>query len=276
VLNLKTLVLAVAVSAATIVITGCNASVDAIDDVPPGSEVSIATEDGRVIDGDLVDVSTDQVVVATRESGDVALRRDAIVSAKRTDDAKGLVGGWFAGEAETIEIQVPEGTKVLLTLQTPLSSKTSAAEDEVRATVREPLMVGGHVAVPAGSTMTGEVTGARPSGEVKGRARLAFRFTGLETYDERHDVTTNALVYEAEGTTTEDAAKIGIGAAAGAIIGGIADGGKGAAIGSAIGGGAGTAVVLMTPGEEVSLPSGAPLTVELQAPIGLSVPRDAT
>jgi hypothetical protein len=77
----------------------------------------------------------------------------------------------------------------------------------------------------------------------------------------------------AAGHKKDDATKIGIGAAAGAVIGGITGGGKGAAVGAAVGGGAGTAVVLMTPGKEVSLPSGTPVSIRVQEGFAVRVKR---
>ena len=77
------------------------------------------------------------------------------------------------------------------------------------------------------------------------------------------------------GTATavrEDAAKIGIPAGAGAVIGGIVGGKKGAAIGATVGGGAGTAVVLSTSGEEVELPRGTTLTLPVEQAIEVRVP----
>jgi hypothetical protein len=76
----------------------------------------------------------------------------------------------------------------------------------------------------------------------------------------------------APATKGEDAAKIGIPAAGGAIIGGIIGGKKGAAIGTAVGGGGGAAVVLATPGDEIRLARGAELTLVLDQPIEVRVP----
>jgi hypothetical protein len=60
-----------------------------------------------------------------------------------------------------------------------------------------------------------------------------------------------------------DAAIIGGGAGAGALIGAIADGKHGAGIGALIGAGAGTGIVLTNTGKEVLVPAGATVSVEL-------------
>ena len=61
---------------------------------------------------------------------------------------------------------------------------------------------------------------AERAGRVKGRARVAFHFTSLRHHDERMSLRTEPIVHEAEATKGEDAAKIGMGAGAGALVGG--------------------------------------------------------
>jgi hypothetical protein len=78
----------------------------------------------------------------------------------------------------------------------------------------------------------------------------------------------------APATKGEDAAKIGIPAAGGAIIGAIIGGKKGAAIGTAIGGGAGATVVLTTHGDEIRLPVGTVLALPLDQALDVRVPID--
>jgi hypothetical protein len=86
-----------------------------------------------------------------------------------------------------------------------------------------------------------------------------------------YDVQTSTLTHVAPATKGEDAAKIGVGAGAGAIIGGILGGGDGAAKAAVIGGGAGTGVVLATKGKEMRLAPGADVTSQLTAPLTVRV-----
>ena len=93
---------------------------------------------------------------------------------------------------------------------------------------------------PQAPCVTGHVTEAARSAKVKGRARIAFRFTRSTcraTADGR-TIRTATVARLAPATKKDDAAKIGGGAAGGAIIGGIIGGGDGAAKGAAIGGAA--------------------------------------
>ena len=169
------------------------------------------------------------------------------------------------------ELTIHAGTTLSATLTTPLASDTSKVEDTVRATLRSAVSIDGVELVPTGATITGHVTKALQAAKVKGRALIAFRFNSVDLPSGPEHMSTETITREAASTKGKDATKIGIGAGAGAIIGGIVGGGSGAATGAAIGGGAGTATVLATRGDEVSLPAGTPVTVTLTAPLTIRV-----
>ena len=78
------------------------------------------------------------------------------------------------------------------------------------------MWVDGIAAIPAGAVAHGVVTTARASGNVKGRAHLAFRFDSLNIGGNRYAIESSVLSYQADGTKTDDAKTIGIGAGAGA------------------------------------------------------------
>ena len=193
-------------------------------------------------------------------------------AAKKGGESRNPVSKMFDKAPEFREVTIPAGTVLPVELQTGVGSVSSHPEDPVRATVRSAVTIDGYEAVPAGSTLTGVVTDVRRSGRVKGRAHVAFRFNSLEARDERTHVRTGIIGRTAPATKKTDAAKIGIGAGAGAVVGGIVGGGSGAAKGAAIGGAGGTGVVLATRGKEVSIPSGANLSVKLLEPVTVRVP----
>jgi hypothetical protein len=164
-------------------------------------------------------------------------------------------------------VTVPAETPLRLTLLDDLASDTSKVEDRVSARVASDVHVGGETIIPEGSRVAGVVTYAQPSAKVKGRAALTVRFRTVTIGSETYDITTEPVRREARGTKSEDARNIGIGAGAGAVIGGIIGGRKGAGIGAAVGGAGGTGVVLATKGEEVRLPSGTEISTRLGAPL---------
>jgi hypothetical protein len=159
----------------------------------------------------------------------------------------------------TMPMDVPSGTELILTLDTPVSSETAKADQPVRAKVAKPVVVAGMEVIPEGALVTGAVVSAERSGRVKGLASIVLRFNEVTVLNTPYRISTQRITREAEATKGEDAKKIGIGAGVGTAIGAIAGGKKGAAIGAGVGGGAGTGAVLATRGKEVSIPAGATL-----------------
>ncbi len=169
------------------------------------------------------------------------------------------------------DITIPSGTTLTLTLKTSVASDSSRVEDAVTAELKNAVTVDGRDVLPAGATAAGVVTAAEGSGRVKGRARVALRFTSLRAGADEYQVSTEAVSRMAEATTGDDAKTRALGAGAGAALGAILGGKKGAAQGAAVGGGAGTGVVLATKGDEVSLDSGVDVTTRLTAPLTVRV-----
>jgi hypothetical protein len=176
-----------------------------------------------------------------------------------------------AGPRAIRDVTLPAGTLLPLTLDTYVASDTSGIESPVHAHLRRAVLVDGVQVLPAGTRISGIVTEARRSARVKGRARLAFRFTSMAVNDDSYRVQTSRVVREAAGTKKRDALTIGIPAGAGAVIGGLTKGDKGAAIGSVIGGSAGTAAVLSTRGKEVRIGRGAAISVRLMRAVRVVV-----
>ena len=169
------------------------------------------------------------------------------------------------------EVTIPSGTTLRLELRSAVSSDASQVEDAVRASLRQAVAVDGKPALPAGTELVGTVTDVARSGRVKGRARVAYRFSSLRHDSERYDIATAPISHQARATKGKDATKIGIGAGVGAAVGGLLVGGGGAAKGAAIGGAAGTGAVLATRGEEVRLGPGADVNTRLTAPLTVRV-----
>ncbi|AMY12535.1 hypothetical protein LuPra_05812 [Luteitalea pratensis] len=206
--------------------------------------------------------------------------------APASNEGRGTVGA--ASTARTAEaapapprpaplrmVTVPADTSLRVSLVTAVASDTSAVEDKVTGSIVRDVIVDGEPVIPAGSRVHGEVTLAQPSAKVKGRAALTLRFHTVTIGSRSYDIAAAPIRREAEGTKKKDARDIGIGAGAGAVIGGIIGGGKGAAIGAGVGGGAGATKVLVTKGAEVRLPSGTIVTTHLGSPLVVEMPRAA-
>jgi hypothetical protein len=162
------------------------------------------------------------------------------------------------------ETTLPAGTVLPVRFETTISSASSRPEDKVLAAVRQDVLDhDGRVVIPAGSELRGRVVSAQRAGKVKGRSYLAVSFDSVEVNGRVHRVATNRLGVLGRSGAKKDAAIIGGGTGAGALVGALADGKGGAAKGALIGGATGTGVVLATRGPEVVIPAGARYRVRL-------------
>lgn len=169
---------------------------------------------------------------------------------------------------------LPAGTRLDAEIAAGLSSATAAAGDEVRARVRQPVVVDGVEVVPAGSEVVGEVTEAVPLGKVGGQARLVLDFHRLEPRGGDPVPIEAELATKGENETARDAATIGGAAVGGAVLGRVlnrGNKGKGTLIGAIVGAAAGTVIASRSAGEEVVLPAGARVQLLLDRPVEVAV-----
>jgi hypothetical protein len=250
-----------------IVLAGCAHRVD-LAEVPVGTEVEVFRRDGGVVRGTLVALNDLSVKIKGKSASRVVALEDIAEVQLVGDDPRAL-----PAVARFREFAMPEGTRLAVRLESPVGSESSRVGDQVEATLTHALIIDGTEVLPAGSVVGGEVTAVQAAGKVKGRASLSLRFGSVARQDERYAIAARVAL-RAPATKGEDAAKIAIPAAGGAILGALFGGKQGAAIGSAIGGGAGTAVVLSTAGREVRLPRGAALSLRLDHTVDVRVPID--
>jgi len=165
--------------------------------------------------------------------------------------------------------EIPAGTSMTLVLETPLSTETSREGESVTARVERATSEDGSVVLPGGSVLRGRVTEVDRAGRVSGRAHLAVKWDTLTVRGESHRIATSDVAMTAEAQHGRDAKIIGGGTAAGAIIGGIVNGGSGAKKGAIIGAGAGTGAVLINRGQDVEMPAGSRWTVRVKETVRL-------
>ncbi len=147
--------------------------------------------------------------------------------------------------------EFPAGTKFTVRTTSELSSGTSQAGQTWEGVLVKDVIVNGKVVAKAGAPVRGKVTSAKSSGRLKAPGQLSVR---LLTVDGK-SVSTGSLFRKGKSHTKSNATKIGGGAAAGALIGALAGGGKGAAIGTLAGGAAGTGVAAATGKMEAVIPA---------------------
>jgi hypothetical protein len=170
----------------------------------------------------------------------------------------------------TTPVLVPIATNLKIRLNDTLSSKESRAGDKFTATVIDPVRF-------SEATVHGHLRSIVHSGKVTGRTTMHLAFDSIDLSDGKNSVLHGYVtkVYgsknsadneggvQSEGRGTQTLKRSGIGATAGAIIGGIAGGGKGAAIGLILGGAGGAGSLAINGSKELKLESGTEMLVHV-------------
>lgn len=141
---------------------------------------------------------------------------------------------------------IPAGTHVSVRCGSEISSGTARSGQTWEGTLARDVVVNGQTVARAGDRVTGKITSAKSSGRLHAPGTLALRLTEING----QPVSSAAYYRKGKSHTKSNVTKIGGGAAAGALIGGLAGGGKGAAIGTLAGAGAGTGVAAYTGKQE--------------------------
>src|SRR5204863_7415613 len=110
-----------------------------------------------------------------------------------------------------------------------ISSRTSHAGDAFSARVVDDVKdAQGHVVVPAGAVIAGTVTAVKPAPNPNEPGTLTLAVSSVTVRGTKYDLDARIdsleTVRHGRGVTTGDAAKVGAGAAAGAILGWVVGG----------------------------------------------------
>jgi hypothetical protein len=150
---------------------------------------------------------------------------------------------------------IPAGTHISVRMGQEISSGTAKVGDRFDASLARELVVSGKTVAKPGAPVRGKVTLAKSSGRLHAPGQISVRLTSIQAGGKTYAISTGSYHLEGKSHTKSNATKIGGGAALGALIGGIAGGGKGAAIGAGAGGAAGTGVAAATGKEEAIIPA---------------------
>lgn len=159
------------------------------------------------------------------------------------------------GGQQVQAVTIPSGTSLLIRMIDGVDSATNRVSDPFHASLETPLVVGNTVVAQKGADVYGMLARAKEAGKISGSSQLTLELTGIRVNG--NVVPIDSTTYDVAGKSrgTQSAERIGGGAVAGAVIGGIIGGGRGAAVGATLGVGGGTAVQVMTHGEQVRVPS---------------------
>ncbi len=171
---------------------------------------------------------------------------------------------------QPITVTIPEGS--ILTVRTidPIDSSVNRTGQTFKASLDAPIVVDDKVVAPKDLNVTLKLVNASSAGKISGRSELTVSLESFVYQGKKYTVASSDVQEKGGSRGKRSAAVIGGGAALGAIIGGIAGGGKGAAIGAAAGGGGGVAVQALTKGEQVKIPAETRLDFTLHAPIDVT------
>lgn len=161
------------------------------------------------------------------------------------------------------KVTIPAGTQLTVRLNDPLDSEKNQVGDTWHGTLSAAITVDGETVVPAGADVVGRVADVKSAGRFAGNSVLTIEPTSLSVNGKSYSIQTNQWSRSGKGEGKNTATKVGGGAALGAIIGGLAGGGKGAAIGGLAGAGAGTGVSAAKKGQQIKLEPEATLNFQL-------------
>ncbi|MCH9032237.1 MAG: hypothetical protein IIB00_08270 [candidate division Zixibacteria bacterium] len=173
-------------------------------------------------------------------------------------------------EPQTVELEVPSGMNIAITLVDEIESGQNQTGDKFRATLDEDIVIGGRTVFAAGSEVEGLIEKAVGSGRLKTDAELKITLKYLDG----QEIFTNSIEDKGSSHKKRNKELIGGGAIAGGILGALK--GKdikgaiiGAAAGAAIGAGAATLTgkqnLRYEPGTKLSFALTEPIIVEMTA-----------
>ncbi|MBA3992311.1 MAG: hypothetical protein C0469_02205 [Cyanobacteria bacterium DS2.3.42] len=201
--------------------------------------------------------------------------------------------------AQTGLSTAPQGLNIPLSLTTAISTQVAKNGDFVQATTSANVPLSGYAYIPAGTTVTGQITDAEAGRRLSRSGALSITFNQLRLPSGATVPITGHLVgsigrykdvgqgeqdlYRGEGWGTKlgqlalrGGLGAGLGAGLGTAVGAIGGGGHGAGMGAwsgaAIGGGIGGLDMLLRKGKDVLIPSGTAMQLQLDAPAQIPGP----
>lgn len=173
------------------------------------------------------------------------------------------------GRESASGMELPSGTQIVVRMIDSVDSQVSRLGDTFRASIDEPVTVDGNVVIPRGAEVVTKLVDDQKSGKIQGRTVLALALSSINVNGRIVDVTSQEVRSESGSRGARSAKVIGGTTALGAIIGGIAGGGKGAAIGAGSGAAVGTGAQEVSHDQRVRIPSETRLTFSLSYSVRL-------
>lgn len=164
---------------------------------------------------------------------------------------------------------LPRDSEISIRMIDSIDSERDDAGKEFRASLEEPIVIGGEVAVPKGAYATVRLAAEKESGKLAGKTELKVDLVSIQVNGKNVPVSTSAVTEYSKSRTARTAKSAAAVGAIGAVIGAIAGGGKGAAIGAGAGAAAGAGAQVFMKGQRVLIPTETVLTFTTQDPLTL-------
>jgi glycine zipper 2TM protein len=231
---------------------------------------------------DMIDLADTTPRTDTTARADTAARTDTV--AQRTDSAPTRVAdttspstavaapAMAAGSTEA-ERTLATGTEIHAALDDSISSRSDTVGETIAAHVMENVTgPSGKTLIAAGTPVRFTVTGLAPAKSKSSQGRLGLRADGVALNGQLRPVKANVKPVPHElrgrGVTGSEAAKVGVGAAGGAVLGRVVGGNtKGAVIGGVAGAAAGAVVASQTATRDVIVKAKTPVVLVLTEPL---------
>ena len=151
---------------------------------------------------------------------------------------------------------IAAGTTITIRTGSTLDSGKVSSGATFDGTLVNDVRNGNTVVAKRGNSVQGRVVSAKDSGRLHKPGILRLALVSVNGIP----VSTNSRSFQGKSHTKGNVTKIGVGTGAGALIGGLAGGGKGALIGAGAGAAAGTGVAYATGKEQAVVPAETTLT----------------
>jgi len=143
-------------------------------------------------------------------------------------------------------VVIPAGTSFRVRTIDPIDVDASQAGMKFRGSLDDPIMSGGGVVVPRGADVVLVAARVEQGGRIKGSDLIQLKVNAIAVGGRLFPVVSSVSEAKSAGEGQKTTKKVVGGAGLGALIGGLAGGGKGAGIGALVGGAAGTTVAAST------------------------------
>jgi hypothetical protein len=202
---------------------------------------TLALRDGKEISGTFVGATARQVEFLPSSGKTIKVPIDTVESVNFSTPPV-IATPKPAAPAPRRAVILPAGTALRVRTIDPIDVDSTKAGAKFRGAVDDPVMIGGEVIVPRGADLVLVVSKLKQGGSIKGSDLIELKVNSIVVRGHAYPVVTSVVETKSEGEGKKSTRKIAGGAGLGAIVGGIAGGGKGAAIGALVGGVGGTAI----------------------------------